>query len=244
MATHFARWTVNPAYSVSPHLDEDSLQFAHALPTRRRARFLASRSLLAELLFMLYGIKTLPKIMTTVSGRPHFSDRALADFSIAYAGNSVGVAITTEGQCGIDMELRPFAMISAPPPAVPFSSNESIWISNQNDPYEARAQLRTLRQSIFKLTGNNDEMQLIPGAGRLRVKNQTPVEAISDVEDILVWACAASPAVEKLSLWEFSQQEGWKSLKDMPTRRRDPDGRTIRFTSQPHEQHYLQTNRC
>lgn len=242
MATHFARWTINPRLPYSSHLDEDSLSFAGTLSERRKTRFLASRSLLAELFFMLYGIQKLPKIVTTVTGRPHFADRTLSDFSIAYAGNSVGVAVTTEGRCGLDMELRPFGRMTGQTAAIPFSNNETTWVNNQNDPYEARAQLRTLRQSIYKLTGSDDELQLLPGAGRLRVKHQTQIEAISDVEDILVWACAVSPAVERLSLWEYDHLEGWHSLKDVQARRSDPDGHIIRFTSLPYEKHYYQTD--
>ncbi|MCT4713987.1 hypothetical protein MUA01_03135 [Enterobacteriaceae bacterium H18W14] len=235
MATHFARWTINSSYPSSSRLDPECFSYAQTLPERRRARFLASRTLLAELLFMLYGIKKLPKIITTVAGRPHFADRTFTDFSIAYAGNSVGVLVTTEGRCGLDMELpRSFGAIPSSLPTPAFSSNESTWINNQNDPTEARSQLRTLRQSVFKVTGSDEALQLIPGAGRLRVMNQSHIEAISDVEDILVWSCTVSPAIEKLSLWEFDGQ-GWMSLKDVPSRRSDPDGRIIRFTSQPYE---------
>ncbi|MEA7548816.1 hypothetical protein ONK29_27185, partial [Salmonella enterica subsp. enterica serovar Anatum] len=36
----------------------------------------------------------------------------------------------------------------------PFSRNENLWVANQNDPNEARAQLITLRQSVLKLTGD------------------------------------------------------------------------------------------
>ncbi|WP_435955903.1 4'-phosphopantetheinyl transferase family protein [Dryocola sp. BD626] len=236
MATHFARWTINSTYPSPSRLSEDTFIYAHSLPERRRARFLASRTLLAELLFMLYGIQQLPKIITTVAGRPHFADSSLTDFSIAYAGNTVGVVVTTEGRCGLDMEL-PRSFGPTPPGfhTSTFSSNESIWINNQNDTNEARAQLRALRQSVFKLTGNDEGLQLIPGAGRMRVVNQTHIEAISDAEDILVWACTVSPAVEKLNLWEYDSREGWQSLKDVQSRRSDPDGRIIRFTSQPYE---------
>lgn len=235
MATHFARWTMNPKYAFSTRLSEECVTCAEQLPERRRLRFLASRSVLAELLFMLYGIKQLPKIITTVAGRPHFADRTLVDFSVAYAGNSVGVLVATEGRCGLDMELTRAYGTTSSSHAQAFSSNESIWINNQNDPSEARAQLRTLRQSAFKLTGNNDALQLLPGAGRIRVANQTDVEAISDVEDVLVWACTVSPGVGKLNLWDFESPESWHSLKDVNARRRDPDGRIIRFTSQPSE---------
>ncbi|WP_252149844.1 Nif3-like dinuclear metal center hexameric protein, partial [Escherichia coli] len=37
---------------------------------------------------------------------PVFSDKNLPSFSISYAGNMVGVALTTEGECGLDMELQ------------------------------------------------------------------------------------------------------------------------------------------
>jgi len=236
MATHFARWTISSTRPSFSRLDDDCLSYAQSLPERRRARFLASRTLLAELLFMLYGIKQLPKITATASGRPYFIDRSLTDFSIAYAGNSVGVVVTTEGRCGLDMELpRAFGALPSTLPAPAFSSNETTWINNQNDPIEASAQLRTLRQSVFKVTGSDEALQLIPGAGRLRVMNQSHIEAISDVEEILVWSCTVSPAIEKLSLWEFDAHASWCSLKDVPSRRSDPDGRIIRFTSQPYE---------
>ena len=119
---------------------------------------------------MLYGIGELPEIVTLPKGKPVFSDKNLPSFSISYAGNMVGVALTTEGECGLDMELqratRGFHSPHAPDNHT-FSSNESLWISKQNDPNEARAQLITLRRSVLKLTGDvlNDDprdLQLLP----------------------------------------------------------------------------------
>ncbi|MGS9174558.1 4'-phosphopantetheinyl transferase family protein, partial [Salmonella enterica subsp. enterica serovar Infantis] len=66
----------------------------------------ASRGLLAELMFMLYGISELPEIIIQAKGKPEFRDKNLPGFYISYAGNMVGVAITTEGECGLDMELQ------------------------------------------------------------------------------------------------------------------------------------------
>jgi hypothetical protein len=66
----------------------------------------------------------------------------------------VGVAITTEGECGLDMELQRATRSFHSPHAQKswqFSSNEQLWINNQNDPNEAQAQLSTLRQSVLKL---------------------------------------------------------------------------------------------
>ena len=105
MATHFARGILKDGHLLSVRLSSTSHNIARQLPAYRRTRYLASRALLAELLFMLYGISELPDIVTQKEGKPFFKDSHLPDFSIAYAGNIVGVALTTEGQCGLDMEL-------------------------------------------------------------------------------------------------------------------------------------------
>ncbi|KXA02942.1 hypothetical protein HMPREF0208_04072 [Citrobacter koseri] len=188
-------------------------------------------------MFMLYGTSELPEIAIQAKGKPVFRDKNLPAFSISYAGNMVGVVLTTEGECGLDMELqraiRGFhSPLSAESPA--FSSNENLWINNQSDPNEARAQLITLRQSVLKLTGdvlNDDprELQLLPGAGRLKCAHVTQVEAICDAEDILVWSVAVTPAIEKLNVWEFDSKQGWKSLADIQTRANEPTGHLMRF---------------
>ena len=54
---------------------------------------------------MLYGISELPEIIDEENGKPAFRDENLPHFSISYAGNIVGVALSTEGDCGLDMEL-------------------------------------------------------------------------------------------------------------------------------------------
>lgn len=236
MATHFARWTINSKYPFSNRLSEECHAHAWQMPEHRRSRFLASRSLLAELLHMLYGIQKLPKIVTTAAGRPHFADASLMDFSISYAGNKVGVLVTTEGQCGLDIEInQSFGALPSVASGSNFRSNESIWINNQKNPCEARAQLRTLHQSAFKLTGREDSLQLLPGAGRIRVSYQSEIEAISDVEGLLIWGCVVSPVIEKLSLWEFESPQNWHRLWDVKSRYSDPNGSIIRLTSMPSE---------
>ncbi|RPH23337.1 hypothetical protein EHN07_16130 [Buttiauxella warmboldiae] len=236
MATHFARWTINPKYPFSNRLNEACYAQALQMPEHRRTRFLASRSLLAELLHMLYGIQKLPAIVTSAAGRPRFADPSLMDFSIAYAGNKVGVLLTTEGRCGLDIEInQSFGNLPSLASGSTFRRNESIWINNQKNPTEARAQLRTLHQSAFKLTGREENLQLLPGAGRIRISEQAEIEAISDVEGLLIWGCVVSPAIEKLSLWEFENLQNWHSLWDVNSRYRDPNGSIIRLTSMPCE---------
>lgn len=243
MATHFARGILNDGHLHSIRLSSTCHNEARQMPQHRRARFLASRGLLAELLFMLYGISELPEITHHPDGKPVFRDGNQPRFSIAYAGNIVGVALTTDGECGLDMELQRLTRRYHSPNAseiYPFSNNENLWIKNQNDPNEARSQLLTLRQSVLKLTGETQSdsqqlLQLLPGSGRLRAARMMQIEAICDAEDVLVWSIAATPAIERLKVWEFDSKTGWRSLPDIPFRASEPAARLMRFTSLPAE---------
>ncbi|MCZ9060215.1 4'-phosphopantetheinyl transferase superfamily protein [Escherichia albertii] len=237
MATHFARGILTEGHLISVRLPSQCHQEARNLPPHRQSRFLASRGLLAELMFMLYGISELPEIDIQNKGKPVFRDSNLPAFSISYAGNMIGVALATEGECGLDMELqratRSFHSPHAPDNPI-FSSNETLWISKQNDPNEARAQLITLRRSVLKLTGDvlNDDprdLQLMPIAGRLKCAHINHVEALCDAEDVLVWSVAATPTIEKLNVWQFDGKLGWKTLPDIHSRANNPTGRLMRF---------------
>ncbi|HAT8014043.1 4'-phosphopantetheinyl transferase family protein [Citrobacter rodentium] len=237
MGIHFARGVLTEGRLFSERLPSLCHLEARNLPAHRQTRFLASRGLLAELMFMLYGTIELPEIVLQAKGKPVFRDKNLPAFSFACAGNMVGVALATEGVCGLDMELQRANRGFMSPHKVrspTFSSNESLWISKQNDPDEARAQLITLRQSILKLTGdvcNDDprELQLLPGAGRLKCAHAAQIEAICDAEDLLVWSVAVTPAIDKLQIWEFDGKQGWKSLPDIQSRANAETGRLIRF---------------
>lgn len=232
MAMHFARRAITSLSSMSQRLNEATHYLANQLPSYRRTRYLASRSLLAELLFMLYGIKQLPDITLSDSGRPHFSDTTLPDFSIAYAGNMVGVLLTHEGRCGLDMRLQGNFAAPSMHTAYAASGNEIIWANNQLDSNEARSQLYTLRQSILKLTeAPAMSLQLLPISGRLKIDNASYIETISDVEDILVWGCAATPGIEGLQLWSHDNDQVWQRLMDIQTRLQSPNSRMIRLTS-------------
>lgn len=242
MATHFARGILTEGRLVSARISSACHSEALKLPEHRRTRFLASRALLAELMFMLYGTGELPDIITQPEGRPVFADPELPRFSISYTGNIIGVALTTEGDCGLDMELQRatngFLGVNTLD-EYPLSSNEKLWIRNQNDPSEAKAQLITLRQSIRKLSGCASDdarlLQLLPGSGRLRASKAALVEALSDAEDVLIWSIAVTPAIERLKIWEFDSSRGWRSLPDVPARANEPAARLMRLTSLPAE---------
>lgn len=238
MAVHFARGILNCGHLVPARLSTDCHAQARAQPPHLRARFLAARALLAELIFMLYGTAELPDIVTRAGGKPEFAGSSQPRFSIAYAGNIVGVALSTVSECGLGMALQPATCRFHPGDcanAAPLSRTETLWIENQSDPEEARAQMLALRQSVLKLGGNPDQLQLLPGAGRLRTADRTPVEAICDAEAVLVWAVATSPAIERLKVWEFDSRTGWCALPDISLRASEPSARLMRFTSLPGE---------
>ena len=248
MATHFARGILNYGHLLPTRLSSTCHSQARQLPPHRRTRFLASRSLLAELMFMLYGVNELPDIIIRPDGKPEFAAAGHPRFSIAYAGNIVGVALTAGSECGLDMELQRATRSYHSPTGkdnAQFSSNEKLWIGNQNDPNEARAQMLTLRQSVLKLDGDinhPEKLQLQPGAGRLRTTTMVPVEAICDAEDVLVWSVAVSPGIERLKVWEFDSHTGWRVLPDIPLRASEPSARLMRFTSLPGERTLYSVN--
>ncbi|WP_437888171.1 4'-phosphopantetheinyl transferase family protein [Phytobacter sp. V91] len=242
MATHFARGTLSGGCLVSTRLSQLCRDSARQLPEHQQSRFLASRALLAEMMFMLYGVGELPDIIIESSGRPKFSDPDLPHFSLASTGNMVGVAIATEGECGLNMELQRATRSFHSPytqQGWQLTSNEQLWINNQNDPNEAQTQLSTLRQSVLQLINQmhngHDLLQLLPGAGRLRVPQLAQVEVLCDAEDVLIWSVAATPAIESLKIWEFDSKNGWRYLPDVQTRANDPASRLMRFTSLPAE---------
>ncbi len=140
MATHFARGYSVPGSRyrhvcqrpvINPHVFSRHIA---RLAFARRARCLPSCCL------CFTASARLPEIINEANGRPVFSDRQLPRFSIAYTGNIVGVALTTEGDCGLDMELQR-TVRSHDADRHNFSNNENLWINIQHDPDEARSQL-------------------------------------------------------------------------------------------------------
>lgn len=80
MATHFARGILSTREPLSTRLSAACHQSAQRLPEYRQARYRASRSLLAELLFMLYGISELPKSSAKITAGPFFAIPTCPDF--------------------------------------------------------------------------------------------------------------------------------------------------------------------
>lgn len=242
MASHFVRWICNPdMLSGALTLPQEILESARPLPDKRRQRFLAARLVLAKLLRRVYGIATLPPFTTTATGRPCFADPGLPDFSIAYAGNMVGVLLAEEGErAGLDMEIvRAHSRQTQENLMQGLTSGEKTWINAQQDFMEAVTQIWTLRQSILKLTGetecDEDSLRLHPAYGRLRAARYPDIQAICDTEPTLVWSCALSPATERLQLWEIDRYDQWQVLREVELNKPNIGPRALRLTSLPDE---------
>ena len=152
MAGYFVRWTgTTPLPVTVSRITPDVLDSAARLPDRRRARFLAARELLAQLMLRIYGIDRLPPLSVSSSGRPCFADPNLPDFSISYTGNITGVLLAEEGgRAGLDMEIvRAHSRQTQEALMQELSSGEKAWINAQQDFMEAATQIWTLdRKSV------------------------------------------------------------------------------------------------
>lgn len=239
MASHFARWALAQSRPKVHRLPQPLIEYSSIFNDKRRARFLAARTLLAELMFRVYGIPQLPRMIASSNGRPRFFDPDLPDFSFAYAGNVVGVLLAEEGEhAGLDMEMvRAHSRQTLENHFEYLSSGEKAWINAQSDVTEASTQLWTLRQSILKLTGEGinsvDSLQLHPASGKLRSVARQDIQALCDVEPILVWSCALSPGNDRLNLWEYKGDDGWESLREINIYAQNMGPYTLRLTSLP-----------
>lgn len=241
MASHFARRTLVHGTPSVQRLPQHLIDFASTLAEKRRARFLAARSLLADLMLRVYGITQLPELTQSLCGRPCFVDRDLPDFSLAYAGNIIGVLLAEEGgRAGLGMEIiRAHSRQTQEQYLRDLSSGEKAWINAQNDPSEAALQLWSMRKSLLKLTGmedvSSDSLRLHPASGRLRSLRFPDIQAISDVDPLMIWSCALSPGSERLHLWEYDEEKHWTRLQEIQVNRPEMGQRVLRLTSLPQE---------
>lgn len=233
MGSHFARRILVHRSPSVQRLPQHMIDFASTLTQKRRVRYLAARSLLAELMLHVYGITQLPALTQDVCGRPRFVDRYLPDFSIAYAGNIVGVLLAEEGsRAGLGLEIfRAHCRQTREQFLRDLSSGEKAWINTQNDPSEATLQLWSMRKSLLKLTGTLDSLRLHPASGRLRSLHFPDIQAISDVDPLIIWSCALSPGSEWLHLWEYDEEKHWTKLQEIQVNRPEMGQRILRLTN-------------
>lgn len=237
MACHFARWTITESEPDTHRLPEDVLTVANTLDPKLRQRFIHGRVLLAELMFYLYGMTQLPKIITLPSGRPSFAASGLPDFSLAYASHTLGVMLSSEGKAGLDLEIIHARSALHQARKVAFSSVEKTWIGVQSDPGESASQLECIRQSVHKLSGQTDitadTLSLHPLSGRLRSSITQHVQVMSDIEGSIIWSCAHSPAFLRLICWNYSQEQGFVRAQTYASQQQANSPHFMKLTSLP-----------
>ncbi|MCS3406520.1 4'-phosphopantetheinyl transferase superfamily protein [Serratia sp. AKBS12] len=235
MACHFARWSTTPTQLNTQRLSAELIASSVTFSAKRRQRFLQGRILLAEMMFYLYGLAKLPPIATTPTGRPCFADHHLPDFSLAYAGNTVGVLLSNEGRVGLDIEVMRARVANQQKLQHQYqSASETAWIGMQDDRLEAETQLWSIRQSVLKISGLGNSGQatlsLRPFSGQLRSSVTPKVQVVSDADAYQSWACAREPQLERLICWHYEPQLGLERKGELSARSSSDSLRFIRLS--------------
>ena len=238
MACHYAKWTLSDTQPDLRRLNPELATAAAAFSVKRRQRYLHGRGLLAEMMAYFYGIPLLPKIITPPSGRPCFADTNLPDFSLAYAGNTLGVMLSSEGKVGLDMEvIRARSSRILQLHNAHLSSAEQAWVAEQNEPMEASTQLWCIRQSVLKLSGLGNSglntVRLHPASARLRSSVLPDVQVASDSDSLFAWACAQSPTLGRMVQWRYHPDTGFSQIQESLTAQQALSSHFMKMLSLP-----------
>ncbi len=238
MACHFAKWVATDPETETHRLPADVILSARTLSEKQRKRFLTGRVLLAELMFYLYGITELPTIIILPSGRPSFESPNLPDFSLAFAGSTAGVMLSSEGKVGLDLEIiHARSALINPRQQTTLSTVEQTWITQQSDPVESALQLWCIRQSMLKLSGlteyGENSLSLNPASGRLRSALTPEAQVMSDIDGSLTWACAHTPSIMRLLCWHYDPDNGFTRTQTLSAQQQSDSPHFMKFTSLP-----------
>ncbi|WON76942.1 4'-phosphopantetheinyl transferase family protein [Serratia sp. UGAL515B_01] len=235
MACHFIRWEPKTTILQTHRLPNDLIEKTVNFSTKRCLRFLQGRILLAEIMFYLYGIPVLPPIITAPTGRPCFADSYLPDFSLAYAGNTIGVLLSLEGKVGLDIEVMRARSNNLQQQYC--SIAENAWVAAQYDRLEAETQLWSIRQSVLKLSGLGNSgqgtLELHPFSGHLRSQITPNVQVMSDAGEYLCWACAREHRLDRLTCWQYNEKQGIQKSADISSRTQPTSTRFLKLVSLP-----------
>ncbi|EHD23805.1 MULTISPECIES: 4'-phosphopantetheinyl transferase family protein [Brenneria] len=231
MTCHFVRWTSTEALPDLQRLPDELIASTQGFSAKRRERYLKSRALLAEMMCYFLGYPRLPTLLASADGRPYFADPNLPNFSLGYAGNTIAILMSEEGDVGMDIEI---VNINTSPHTPTPTAAEKAWIEAQHDPLEAATQLGTIRRSLMKIPRSNgcraESLKLHPASGRLRSDYFPAVEVMSDIDDYLAWACAHVPALNRLVMWTYATGSGMKKTGEIGRQQRPPP-RYMKLTS-------------
>ncbi|MFC0228990.1 4'-phosphopantetheinyl transferase family protein [Serratia aquatilis] len=233
MACHFIRWDSTTENLQTHRLPNDLIEKTVNFSAKRSRRFLQGRILLAEMMFYLYGIPVLPPTTTAPTGRPCFVDSHLPDFSLAYAGSTIGVLISLEGKVGLDIEVMRARRHNLQQQLC--SATENAWVAAQYDRLEAETQLWSIRQAVLKLSGlgnsGQGSLELHPFSGHLRSRITPNVQVMSDAGEYLSWACAREPGLDRLNCWLYNEKQGLQKNGVISSRTPSSSTRFLKLTS-------------
>ena len=197
MACHFARWTPASAVTDTQRLSDEVIAATRTFSVKRRTRFLQGRILLAEMMFYLYGLPTLPP---SPPRRPAalFRRSSAARFQPRLRQQHRGRAAQRRGQSGTGYRSDAGARYPAKRAATRASdaggkcpdrrAGRSAGGRNSAVEHPAkRAENFRPRQQ------RRATLRLHPFSGHLRSSATPDVQVMSDADEYLSWACAGSP---------------------------------------------------
>lgn len=210
METHLAWGNIVSCSTNQKRLSDEIRLAAFRQPPWHRKRFIHSRIMLAEMMYMLFGCTQLPHITLSGNGRPCFADPSLPDFNVSYTGNMVAITLSGDNKVGVDIEIvrvrqsHKYTELQQQC----LTPAECIWLNGQNDPPEAATQLWTVRESVLKISSlggsRSQTLQLQPASGKIRSSVTPRVQCISNVIGGIAWACSSSPAFGNLRYWQMN----------------------------------------
>lgn len=137
--------------SVSPQRREQALRYRQE---RDRRLSVAAYRLLQHALLQEYGINELPQLVINHNGKPSLAGHKGIHFSLSHCREAVA-CIVGEHPVGIDVET--YSHYSEEVAARVMSDEEISEINASVCPAEAFTRLWTMKESLFKLTGNDND---------------------------------------------------------------------------------------
>ena len=175
-------------------LPPDILNKLPALNELRQKQYLASRALLAELLFQLLNIVQLPEMVTSNNGRPQFIQPDLPDFNISHSDDQVMIALMNHGRIGIDLEVKRERRRLLDLARYSFSPLEVSWLEQLDESSKTAGfwQLWTIRESILKLIAKGvwqmKEIELNPLTQQINSTFAQPLYCLTHQNDHISWS--------------------------------------------------------
>lgn len=175
-------------------LSQDVLSKLPTLNELRQKQYLASRALLAELLFQRLNIETLPEISAQNNGRPQFIQPNLPDFNISHSGDYVMIALAHHCRIGTDLEIKRERRRLLDLARYSFSLSEVNWLEQLDAQSQTDGfwQLWTIRESILKLEAKGvwqmKAVELAPLTQQINSEFSQQLHCLTYQNDLISWS--------------------------------------------------------